>query len=659
MKRTSKALSLFLSVIFVFTTLFTSVSFSFAQDRGYVKGVDISEHNGNVDFKRLKEQGYEFVMIRIGFINGGKDRYDYFFHDNVKAAYDADMNFGLYFYSYAFDEAETTQEADFTIRAIESLPAEYLDKMTLPVAYDVEDKLISNNCTKAQITANTLKYCELLSQAGYTPMVYSNLNWFNNYIDVNQVHSKGIKIWYANWVSNPDFSTIKTVGENGPASYMWQYAAGEIEDDGFDKNVLYTDSNIGFSSVSLSATSYTYNGTARKPAVTVKLMGKTLKNGTDYTVSYSNHVNVGTAAVTIKGIGEYTGQIRKSYKINPKSLSSAAKATLSSSSYTYDGKVKTPGVTVKDEKGNVLKKNTHYTLSYSSGRKNVGQYSVKVTFKGNYSGSKTLNFTIKPKNTSISSVSSLYKGVKVNIKKYTTQTTGYQIQYSTSSKFTGAKTVNLKNTVTSKAITGLTANKKYYVRTRTYKTVSGKNYYSSWSSAKSAKTSSYPTTISLSATSYTYNGKVRKPSVTVKNNGKKISSKYYKVTYSKGRKNPGTYTVTVKFKKPYSGTVKKTFTIKPKSTSISKLTAGKKKFTVKWKKYTTQTTGYQIQYSTDKNFKKNNKTVTVSKNKTTSKSISKLQAKKKYYVRIRTYKTVSGKKIYSSWSKAKAVTTKK
>jgi len=165
--------------------------------------------------------------------------------------------------------------------------------------------------------------------------------------------------------------------------------------------------------------------------------------------------------------------------------------------------------------------------------------------------------------------------------------------------------------------------------------------------------------IKLSASSYTYNGKVRKPSVTVKDsNGNKISSKYYTVTYSKGRKNVGQYTVAIKFKGNYSGTVKKTFTIKPKSTSISKLTSGKKKFTVKWKKQTAQTTGYQIQYSTSSKFK-SAKTASVSKNKTTSKTISKLKAKKKYYVRIRTYKTVNGKKIYSSWSKTKTVTTKK
>lgn len=96
----------------------------------------------------------------------------------------------------------------------------------------------------------------------------------------------------------------------------------------------------------------------------------------------------------------------------------------------------------------------------------------------------------------------------------------------------------------------------------------------------------------------------------------------------------------------------------PKKTSISKLRAGKKKITVKWKRQLTGKPGYQIQYSTNSKFKSGKKTVTVSKNKTTSKTITKLKAKKKYYVRIRTYKTVKGKKVYSAWSKAKSVKTK-
>lgn len=104
-------------------------------------------------------------------------------------------------------------------------------------------------------------------------------------------------------------------------------------------------------------------------------------------------------------------------------------------------------------------------------------------------------------------------------------------------------------------------------------------------------------------------------------------------------------------------TTKNTKTVKPKKTSIKKLSKGKKKFTVTWAKVS-GIKGYQIQYSSDKKFKKNNKSVTVTKQKTTKATVKKLKSKKKYYVRVRTYKTVNGKKIYSSWSKVKSVKTK-
>ena len=96
---------------------------------------------------------------------------------------------------------------------------------------------------------------------------------------------------------------------------------------------------------------------------------------------------------------------------------------------------------------------------------------------------------------------------------------------------------------------------------------------------------------------------------------------------------------------------------KPKSAKIKKVKAAKKAVSVEWKKVS-GVKGYQVQVATDKKFKKNKKTVTVKKQKTTKVTIKKLKAKKKYYVRIRTYKTVKGKKIYSYWSKVKSVKTK-
>ncbi len=185
------------------------------------------------------------------------------------------------------------------------------------------------------------------------------------------------------------------------------------------------------------------------------------------------------------------------------------------------------------------------------------------------------------------------------------------------------------------------------------------------SKVKSTKAIYKASKISLSKTSYTYDAKVKKPTVTVKDSkGNKIDKKYYTVSYAKGRKNVGKYAVKITFKGNYSGSKTLYFTIKPKTTSITKLTAESKGFSAKWKTQKTQTTGYQIQYSTSSKFAaKSTNTLSVIKNSTSSVRKAKLKAKKKYYVRIRTYKSVkvNGKstRIYSSWSKAKSVTTKK
>lgn len=168
--------------------------------------------------------------------------------------------------------------------------------------------------------------------------------------------------------------------------------------------------------------------------------------------------------------------------------------------------------------------------------------------------------------------------------------------------------------------------------------------------------------IKLSKTKYTYNGKKQTPSVTVKDSkGKELKvNTDYKVKLPSSRKNVGTYEVKITFKgSKYSGSKTLSYTINPKSTKLSKVSAKKKGFEAKGKKQSTQTKGYQIQYSTDSKFKSGNKTVTVNKNSTTKKTISKLKAKKKYYVRIRTYKTVGKQKYYSDWSKSVKVTTKK
>ena len=176
----------------------------------------------------------------------------------------------------------------------------------------------------------------------------------------------------------------------------------------------------------------------------------------------------------------------------------------------------------------------------------------------------------------------------------------------------------------------------------------------------SAYRSQANTFMSLSQLAYTYNGKVKKPTVMVIDRNRKIiSPKYYTVSYAKGRKNVGSYKVTVTFTgTKYIGTLSKTFSIKPQPTVLKSLTFSSKGFTARWKKQPTQTTGYQLQYASNSKFK-SAKTITFVSNKTTSRKVTKLSAKKKYYVRVRTYKTVSGKRYYSKWSAVKSVVTGK
>ena len=131
----------------------------------------------------------------------------------------------------------------------------------------------------------------------------------------------------------------------------------------------------------------------------------------------------------------------------------------------------------------------------------------------------------------------------------------------------------------------------------------------------------------------------------------------YSLSYI-SNKNVGNATIIIEGKGNYTGKINKSFKINPKGTSLKKLKAGKKQFKATWKAQKTQTNGYQIQYSTNKKFKSGNKKVKIKKNKTTSNTIKKLKAKKKYYVRIRTYKTVNGKTYDSGWSKVKKIKVK-
>ena len=241
--------------------------------------------------------------------------------------------------------------------------------------------------------------------------------------------------------------------------------------------------SISKASVTLSTSTYAYDGKTKTPSVTVKVNGKTLKKDTDYTVSYSNNTKVGTATVKITGKGNYTGSVSKTYSIK----NDFKKATISGiSNKSYTGKNITQSITVKYN-GKTLKKGTDYTVSYSN-NKNIGTATVKIAGKGSYTGTITKTFKINPAKQEIQKLTAKGKAFFVDWAQKGSAT-GYEIQYATNLKFTSAKKVTITNKKTDKTtISKLSGKKKYYVRVRSYTTVKGTKYYGAWSASKSVTT---------------------------------------------------------------------------------------------------------------------------------------------------------------------------
>ena len=201
--------------------------------------------------------------------------------------------------------------------------------------------------------------------------------------------------------------------------------------------------------------------------------------GDEFTKSIAktkNHknINVLTQATLIKN-GSIVNKCSVCGTVAKTTAIAKIASVTTTSKVTYNGKTKTPAVTVKDANGKVIA-SSNYTVSYAKGRKNYGKYKITVTFNGNYSGSKAIYFEIVPKGTKVSKITAARKSLKVKIKRKKS-VSGYQIQYSLK-----------KNSLTSKTIKKLKAKKTYYVRVRTYKTVNGKKYYSAWSKVSKKKT---------------------------------------------------------------------------------------------------------------------------------------------------------------------------
>ena len=422
-----------------------------------------------------------------------------------------------------------------------------------------------------------------------------------------------------------------------------------------DVKIVVSKKSLNNGLLTLSETSYVYDGTYKKPAATVTFGGKVLQAGKDYTISYRNNLNVGVTTVIATGMGDYTGYTSKNFTITKRAMTGGTVSVASSVSFT--GSNITPSVTVKVA-GRTLTSGTDYTVSYSN-NKNVGTSNVYVYGKGNYSGSLSAKFDIVPAKQQIQKLETRYKGFYIDWAQKGSAT-GYDVEYSVNSNMSGAVskhlTANKPDTLT---VSGLSGDKVYYVRVRSYTNVNGKVYYGAWSDVKSIKTANNDITkASVSGISTkAFTGKAITQNVTVKvGNTVLKNGTDYTVSYSNNKK-VGKATVKITGKGKYGGVITKTFKINPAKQEIQKLTAKSKAFFVDWAQKGSAT-GYEIQYATNSKFT-GAKKVTITNNKTDKTTVSKLSANKKYYVRVRSYTTVGGTKYYGAWSATKTVTTKK
>lgn len=158
-----------------------------ACETGSIKGIDVSQWQGYIDWQAVKNDGIQFAFVRAG--HGGHTL-DTCFQQNMVNANAAGIPVGVYFYSTAQNEAQAVQDAQFVIRSMKGYLVSY------PVVIDLEDSSQAH-LSKQQIGRIAKAYCDEIRAAGYTPMVYCNENWYRNMIDVSMVSD--VEMWVARW----------------------------------------------------------------------------------------------------------------------------------------------------------------------------------------------------------------------------------------------------------------------------------------------------------------------------------------------------------------------------------------------------------------------------------------------------------------------------
>lgn len=381
----------------------TNVNGVFYNDKGEVikgaiaKGIDVSHYQGEIDWAKIKQTDIEFAIIRCGYGDDDVKQDDEFFVQNVQGCEQNQIPYGIYLYSYATDIQMAKSEINHVLRLIKEADA----NPTFPIYYDIEDKS-QENLSNTLLGDIAETFCNEIINAGYKVGIYSNLNWWNNKLTDKRFDNWDK--WVAQYNSACDYTnqyniwqfteTGTVAGISGTAdvnillskecsvtghTYSLQSITKKATTTQSGSAVYKcnvcgsskTETISNIKNVTLSKTSYTYNGKANKPAVTVKDSNGTIISSSNYTVSYSNNKKPGQATVKITFKGNYAGTTTKNFTISPAkvSLSKAVNKKGKKLQITWKKAVGVSGYEIQYAKNKSFTKNKKTVKAKSSAKK--------------------------------------------------------------------------------------------------------------------------------------------------------------------------------------------------------------------------------------------------------------------------------------------------
>lgn len=598
MKKVNKVISFLLAFIMLFTSTgvyastktrskYTGITYthnSKFKNKELVYGMDVSQHNGKINFKKAKRDGIEFVFIRVGYTGYTKSSFSLNLDKNyktyIKDATKAGLKVGVYWYSQSTKVSEAKKEAKALLKAIKGY------SITMPVVFDYEfadtkkGRLDSAKLSKTNMTANALAFLNTVSNAGYDACIYASENFLEEHLYANQI-SSNFKVWLANYSSKTNYK--------GDYEFWQHTAKGRVSGlrGNVDINFWYKGENSTYLGTQV------YTGAPIECGVYAAIDGRELVENVDYTLTYSNNVNVGTAHITLNGIGEHKG-LKQNYTFN-----------------IVPDKVKNVA--------HISSENTSLKLSWDS----VSGADAYVITAESINNIKTFTKTVYGRTEG--EIDGLIDGNEYIV---TVRALGYD---SKGNALSGEPSDYISSKTTGNKVSGVKVSAR---------------------AEKSITLSWYRIADCESYTVYQYDSALKDYKLVGKTDGNTDSLKIsnlkqgvsYKFTVCANKEN----------RQCEPSDAFSAVTVPKKVSNKSAKSKKSRRINYSFKKVSA--TGYQYQWSTHKNFKSNFLTKNTKSTKITIKTA---QSRRRYYVRVRAYKTEpGGKKIYGKWSNVKSVKVK-